>query len=127
MKKKVDKIICFVSFVLFISTVFYKVTCDDFLLMGYKPYFIASNSMEPCIKTGQLVLGVQVEADELKIGDIAAYELYSEQSHLFKETVIHRIYKVNEDGTYEFKGDNNKNPDIYSVSADRIKYKIVYY
>ena len=112
---------------LFISAIYYKVTYGEFLIMGYKPFFIMSDSMEPCISTYQFVLAKQIEADELQVGDIAAYELYSDATDVIKETVIHRVHAINEDETYIFKGDNNLNVDSKPIQKARIKYKIVIY
>lgn len=85
-----------------------------------------SESMEPCISTYQIVIGKRING-KLEVGDIAAYELYSEISPAFKETVIHRVYAINSDGSYVFKGDNNKSVDNRDISGSRVKYKIVLY
>ena len=117
----------FIAIGLFVSVIYYKVTYGEFLLLGYKPFLIMSDSMEPCISTYQFVLAKQVDVDEIQVGDIAAYELYAENTEIIKETVIHRVHAINEDGTYLFKGDNNQNIDVNPIQKDRIKYKIVIY
>lgn len=127
MKAKLEKIFLLLAVGLFVSVAYYRIAYGEFLLMGYKPFFILSESMEPCIKTYQIVLGVPINDSEIEVGDIAAYELYAEGSQRIKETIIHRVHSINEDGTYQFKGDNNTNIDVNSVEKDRIKYKIVIY
>ncbi|WP_081828733.1 signal peptidase I [Pseudobutyrivibrio ruminis] len=127
MKAKIEKLMMLLAIGLFVSVIYYKATCGEFLLLGYKPFLIMSDSMEPCINTYQFVLAKQVGTDELQVGDIAAYELYSENTDVIKETIIHRVYAKNEDGTYIFKGDNNQNIDINPIQKERIKYKIVIY
>lgn len=112
---------------LFLSVLYYKCVYGEFLIMGYKPFLIMSDSMEPNINTYQIVLGKMVTESNLEVGDIAAYELYSEATNVIKETVIHRVYAKNDDGTYIFKGDNNKGCDMNPISKERIKYKIVIY
>ena len=127
MKAKIEKLMMLLAIGLFVSVIYYKATCGEFLLLGYKPFLIMSDSMEPCISTYQFVLAKQVDEDEIQVGDIAAYELYAENTEIIKETVIHRVHAINEDGTYLFKGDNNQNIDVNPIPKDRIKYKIVIY
>lgn len=127
MKSKLEKVFLLLAISLFVSVIYYRFAYGEFLLFGYKPFIVLSESMEPCIKTYQIVWGVPINESNIDEGDIAAYELYSEGSGLLKETVIHRVYSINEDGSYQFKGDNNSDIDVNPVHKDRIKYKIVIY
>ena len=127
MKAKLEKGLMFIAIGLLLSVIYYRAVYGEFLIMGYKPFLIMSDSMEPCISTYQFVLAKQVDEDEIQVGDIAAYELYAENTEIIKETVIHRVHAINEDGTYLFKGDNNQNIDVNPIPKDRIKYKIVIY
>lgn len=86
-----------------------------------------SGSMEPTISTYQVVLGAPIGSGAVEVGDIAAYELYAESTSLIKETVIHRVKAIDEDGKYIFKGDNNEHEDQRPIEKGRIKYKIVIY
>ena len=92
-------------------------------LFGFKPFYIMSASMDPTIKTGQIVLGRMTDIDHVDVGDIVAYRTDS------GKTIIHRIISKNQDNTVEFRGDNN--PDQIStdkaVAADQILYKIILY
>ena len=78
-----------------------------------------SASMDPTIKTGQIVLGRMTDIDHVDVGDIVAYRTDS------GKTIIHRIISKNQDNTVEFRGDNN--PDQIStdkaVAADQIIIK----
>lgn len=94
-------------------------------VFGYRPYFIMSGSMEPTIKTYQLVLAVPVEPDDVQVGDIITYDRYSTVSNLIKQTVIHRVVSI-DDKEVICKGDNNEHADA-PVSTDRIGYKIIAY
>lgn len=97
-------------------------------VFGYKPFFIMSGSMEPVIKTHQVVLAKTVGADGVKVGDIVAYEQHSVDTNVdVKKTIIHRIVAINDDGTFVFKGDNNDYRDPYDVSSNAIMYKVVLY
>lgn len=95
-------------------------------IFGYRPFFIMSASMEPTIMTHQLVIAVPVSAEDVEIGDIVTYDLYSNVSSSIKQTIIHRVIGINEDGTYIFKGDNNSKSDK-PVDGSRIGYKVIWY
>ena len=89
-------------------------------IFGYKPLFIMSGSMEPTIKTYQLVLSVPVTADEVSVNDIVTY---TSPSGL---RIIHRIIDITDEG-FVFKGDNNAKSDENIVKADQIGYKVIWY
>ena len=94
----------------------------DVTFFGYKPYFIVSGSMEPAINTWSIVFGEPVDLNNIKEGDIISYERLDGT-----KTVIHRVIRINDDGTYTFKGDNNKSsiPSDIGVTKEQLRYKIV--
>ncbi|MBI2084453.1 MAG: hypothetical protein HYT70_02475 [Candidatus Aenigmarchaeota archaeon] len=57
------------------------------------------------------------------VGDIIVYSVQG-----INAPIIHRIVKINGDGTYQTKGDNNngQNPYEYSVSPSQIKGKVIF-
>ncbi len=63
---------------------------------------VVSESMVPAINKGDLVIVRHVDPLTLKIGDVIVFETLSEPL-----PVIHRLYKINEDGTFQTLGDNN--------------------
>ncbi|MFH0890033.1 MAG: signal peptidase I [Candidatus Aenigmatarchaeota archaeon] len=63
---------------------------------------VVSESMVPAINKGDLVIVKYVQPSTLKIGDIIVFETLSEPL-----PVIHRLYKINADGTFQTLGDNN--------------------
>ena len=81
-----------------------------------------SPSMEPTIMTHQIVLAKTCDADGVQVGDIVAYDKDNSS-----KTIIHRITKINEDGTFVFKGDNNEVRDEADIRPEQILYKIVWY
>lgn len=93
-------------------------------VMGGRPYFIMSASMEPVIHTHQFVWAIPIEAEDVEIGDIVAYSIDGRMVNT--HTVIHRVIDENEDG-YILKGDNNMEPDSEIVTDEMIQYKIVNY
>ena len=90
--------------------------------VGYKHYYIVSASMEPTIMTHQWITGYTIEPEDIKVGDIVSYQAKD-------KVVIHRVIAINNDGTFEFKGDNNKNqiPSDINVKPEQILFKIIKY
>jgi len=60
---------------------------------------------------------------EYKVGDVIVYSVLGE-----KFPIIHRIIKINEDGTYQTKGDNNRDqlPYEFKVTEDKIYGKVLF-
>jgi signal peptidase len=110
-------IVCVSSFII-TSIMFHKPS-----IFGYRAFYIMSESMEPTIMTGQLVLGETIDAEDVQSGDIIAYKKGNKM-------IIHRVIVVlNENGnlSYVFKGDNNQFQDKDMVDASQIMYKIIKY
>lgn len=87
-------------------------------VFGLRPFYIMSESMEPTIKTGQVVLAVPATPDKVEIGDIVSYRKGY-------KTIIHRIIDKN-DEYFIFKGDNNESEDA-PVEYENIGFKIIAY
>ena len=98
------------------------------LVFGIGPYKlvgIKSGSMSPKINVGDAVLIYKnVDKKKLKKDDIIAYESQD------KELVVHRIIRINKDGSYMTKGDFNNTADNKFVKFKQIKgivkFKIPY-
>lgn len=90
---------------------------------GYKPVYILTGSMEPVIPAGSWVVAVPVRAEEIAVGDVAAYR--KENGTKLHPLIIHRVVEITERG-FIFQGDNNALPDSRIVGADQIMYRIVY-
>ncbi len=63
---------------------------------------VVSESMSPNINRGDLVIVKHVDPTDIKIGDVIVFDTLSEPL-----PVIHRVYKINDDGTFQTLGDNN--------------------
>lgn len=92
---------------------------------------VVSGSMEPAFYRGDIVLveksnllGIhEFDPKDVQVGDVVVYD-----AAWFNQPVIHRIINITEiNGTtmYVIKGDNNKSPDPYYVSAEQIHDKVV--
>lgn len=77
-------------------------------LFGYKPLIVASDSMQPDIISGDLVILKQVDAAELKTGDIIA-----RKENDGTVTVSRIVDMISSKGEvyFETKGDNNTTAD----------------
>lgn len=92
------------------------------LVFGIGPYKmigIKTESMTPAINAGDaVVIDKKCDKDKLKEEDIIAYK--NDQGVL----VIHRIIKVNSDGTFITKGDYNNVADSLYVNKDQVQGKV---
>ena len=87
-------------------------------IMGIKPFIVLTGSMEPNIKTGDLVLVKEVNIEQLKEGDIIAFR------HIEEDVVlIHRIVgrETEEEIILRTKGDNNQTEDKLKVNCENIE------
>lgn len=125
-KKWIFRIIILINISIMLSMGISKGITGKATIFGYRPFFIMSESMEPTIMTHQFVVAVPVQPEDVEVGDIVTYDLYSNVTDKIKQTIIHRVVTINEDGTFIFKGDNNQSEDK-PVAASRIGYKIIWY
>lgn len=132
--KCIKKVITTLGLILFIIimtlgiTIVYKSYSEPNKIpsvFGWKPFIVLSGSMEDTIIPGDLILTKEIDALELKEGDIISFRTN-------KSTVItHRITKIVEDEgerKYYTKGDNNNSNDRDYVCNNQIegiyKYRI---
>ena len=82
-------------------------------------YTIASNSMEPKMKVGDLVVTKKIEMNDLKKQDIIAYRRDD-------IVVTHRIIDINEKGNGLItKGDNNVYADSGEIIESQVLGKVI--
>ncbi len=63
---------------------------------------VESNSMVPTFYKGDILVLLGTSAKDLKIGDIIVFSVPS-----YSVPVVHRVVKINDDGTFQTKGDAN--------------------
>lgn len=84
-------------------------------VFGMKAYVIETNSMEPELKVGDVIIVKKCEKDDLKIGDIITYKNRG-------ELITHRISGINQKTQrYSTKGDNNSLNDIEKIKFEDIE------
>lgn len=79
---------------------------------GVKPLIVLTDSMAPKIKSGDLIICKEADADDIEKGDIISF---FDPAGNGTSVVTHRVVEVinNEDGTVSFRtrGDNNNTED----------------
>ncbi len=82
---------------------------------------VVSNSMIPAFYKGDLL--VVLGQNDIKEGDVIVYDVSSA-----RYPIIHRVVRVNSDGTFETKGDANpaQIPFEHSVTQQQIHGKAVF-
>lgn len=90
-------------------------------IMGYKPMMVLTESMDPKIKSGDLIIIKEIDPTSLKEGDIITFFDPAGNGH---STVTHRIETRIEDPEnglcFETKGDNNNIADSKYVEAEAV-------
>lgn len=85
-------------------------------IFGYKAYIITTNSMEPHIKEGDVIITKNEKEEDLQVGDIITFEKKG-------QVITHRITNIEDNEgkkSYTTKGDNNTIEDLEKVSYDEI-------
>jgi len=80
---------------------------------------VYSGSMEPAMPTGAIAVMMPVKSEQVKVGDIIAFDPQWDDSDA---VISHRVIEIVEGDTLGFrtKGDANEDPDIDPVPADRV-------
>ena len=122
--KKVIIVLCLILFIVIMTigiTIIYKSYSEPNRIpsvFGWKPFIVLSSSMEDTIMPGDLILTKEIDALELKEGDVISFRTN-------KYTVVtHRIINIaDEEGErkYYTKGDNNDTDDINPVCNNQIE------
>lgn len=130
--------IIIISLVSFVDSLIYK---QDITVLGLKPIYIISGSMEDGIKQTEikkdsLIISKKMTEEGLKdlqAGDVITFSLKGIDGMPNAE-VTHRLVKINhEDNIFISKGDANNVVDQYNteegsdgyLSTSRIKYKMI--
>lgn len=117
--KNVKRIIEIISIILIyniILIIISSINGKDFNILGYKAYIINTNSMEPTIKVGDIVIIKKNKPEMLNQGDVITFSRNG-------EVITHRITKIEESENntrYITKGDNNNTEDSFNVTYQDI-------
>lgn len=80
---------------------------------------VVSYSMVPSLDKGDMIF---VTGGDVKMGDIIIYDVSA-----YKYPIIHRVIKINPDGTLETKGDNNPGQIYFehNIKKEQIHGKVL--
>jgi signal peptidase len=89
---------------------------------------VMSDSMEPKIAVGDIVVFKALRGAMPEIGDVVEVKVPQEYQDKFEYpgAIIHRVTAINEDGTIETKGDNLPSPDPFESKLSTIDRKVVF-
>lgn len=97
----------------------------DLFVLGYRPIYVLTGSMEPTMDVNSLCMTKQLtDEDGIDIGDIITFRVYDET--LDRNVVItHRVKEISNDGIITTQGDNNDAPDNYVLTRENVLSKVV--
>ena len=87
------------------------------LVGGDDAYIVTSNSMQPTISSGDVVVTKEVSTDQIETGDVVTFHAGDDPDHGY---VTHRVVETREENGqlyFKTKGDANENPDQGYVPA----------
>lgn len=114
--KRIMEIIAIILIYNIILIIVSSINGKNFNILGYKAYVINTNSMEPTIKVGDIVIIKKVKSENLNEGDVITF---SNQG----EVITHRITQIETIGAdtrYITKGDNNNTEDTTKIKYEDI-------
>ncbi|NLT10133.1 MAG: signal peptidase I [Ruminococcus sp.] len=94
-------------------------------LGGFCPLIVLTESMDPVIKSGDLIIVKQIDGKDVSVGDIIAF--YDPDGN-GKSILTHRVTSIEENNgilSFRTKGDANNTEDKKSVPEDKLvgRYK----
>lgn len=118
MKIKVNKILIIIEILIIILIVFCKFFSNKILIQpfGYSLLIVSSGSMEPQIKTGNIIL--IKKSKKYKINDVITF------SENQKKLITHRIIGKCEN-EFITKGDKNNTQDEEKINENEIYGKVI--
>ena len=124
MMKLISKILKIASYIVFGAVICISVFVLALRFMGESPsvfgyscYYVLTQSMEPEILAGDMILGKKVAVEELQIGDIITYE--GETGSFEDKIITHKIIDI-QDGSITTQGVANDLPDPPIVGSQVI-------
>ncbi len=109
-----------VNLILLAKSIFEPEEVPRFL--GLSPMIVVTNSMDPAISAGDMIIVRREDPDLINVGDVISF--YNPQNIEKKGVITHRVIGIEEeaDGTRTFttKGDANNTPDPVPVPEERL-------
>lgn len=110
---RVLEFIVFGALILYVVAIAFQRFSDNQSIFGYRVFTIASGSMNPAYKVGDVILVKETTPEELRVGDVITY--LGNKSSVSGMIVTHRITKIetksNGSLLFTIKGDANQVED----------------
>ena len=119
--KKIVEIIAIILIYNIILIIVSSINGKNFNILGYKAYIVTTDSMQPSINAGDIVIVKNGKKDKIGQGDVITFNQND-------EVITHRVIKnITEENNVEYitKGDNNNTEDTLKVKYDDVIGKMV--
>ena len=119
--KKIVEIIAIILIYNIILIIVSSINGKHFNILGYKAYMVTTDSMQPSINAGDIVIVKNGKKDKIGQGDVITFNQND-------EVITHRVIKnITEENNVEYitKGDNNNTEDTFKVKYDDVIGKMV--
>ena len=112
-------VVLIVIIIIFAANTFQAVRHPNIIpsIFGYKSFKVLSGSMEPFIKTGNMIIVKSIKSENIKVGDIITFKVSD------KVLVTHRVKEIVKQASKSFfktKGDANNVADVKLVSPNQV-------
>ena len=94
-------------------------------LAGYTPLTVASDSMSPTFRTGDMIVIRKCDPSKLVEGDIITFHTIINNQYALNTHRIAQIHEMNGVRSYVTKGDNNAIADVHMIADGDIVGKFV--
>lgn len=95
-------------------------------LVGGRPLTVLTQSMEPTLPPGTLVVVRPVEPAQIRVGDVLTYQMESGRPAVISHRVIEKTFSTDGGVTFLTRGDNNDTADELPVQEVQIVGTIWY-
>ena len=121
--KNIKKIVDVILVILIYNIILVAISCinkiEPINIFGCRAYIIKTNSMEPDISIGDIIITRKTSEEELNKGDVITFRRNG-------EVITHRIVNIEETENgkkYITKGDNNNVEDLEKITYEEIEGK----
>ncbi|MGN8048848.1 signal peptidase I [Curtobacterium sp. 22159] len=93
---------------------------------GSTPLTVLTQSMEPTLPPGTLLVVRPTPIDDIRVGDVVTYQITSGQPAVISHRVVSIASSSDGSRTFTLKGDNNALPDPAPVTAAQVRGVVWY-
>ena len=93
---------------------------------GSTPLTVLTQSMEPTLPPGTLLVVRPTPIEDIRVGDVVTYQIVSGQPAVISHRVVSIASSSDGSRTFVLKGDNNAAPDAQPVTAAQVRGVVWY-